>query len=217
MCFQFAGSDTTAISIAWCLQLLALYPETQARLRDELITCDASNVDVLDALPFLDAFVREILRVAPPVHGTIRVATQDDMIPLSEPVTLRTGEVVDSIRIRKGSYVHIPIEGINYNKSIWGDDALQFNPDRFLSASTTSQPMPGLGNVMSFAFGPHACIGWRFSLLEMKVFLAALVPHLSFAPAAEIRKYNAMITRPYVEGRFQHGPALPLRVSKFAT
>lgn len=70
---------------------------------------------------------------------------------------------------------------------------------------------------MAFTFGPHACVGWRFSLLEIKIFLANLLPSFSFAPACEIRKYNAIITRPYVEGRFQHGPALPLRVSKFGT
>ena len=74
----------------------------------------------------MDAIVRETLRLAPPVHGTIRVAIRDEMIPLGEPVLLRTGEFVDKVHIRKGSYVHIPIEGLNYSKDIWGEDALFF-------------------------------------------------------------------------------------------
>lgn len=126
MIIQFAGSDTTAVSTAWCLHFLALYPDLQTQLRDELMTCDTSNVDEIDNLPFLNALVQETLRIAPPVHGTIRVAMQNDVIPLSGPLTLRTGETVDSIRIRKGSYVHIPIEGLHYSKDDWGEDALEF-------------------------------------------------------------------------------------------
>ncbi|EJD04362.1 cytochrome P450 [Fomitiporia mediterranea MF3/22] len=219
--FLFAGSDTTAISIAWALHYLALDPTIQNRLREELATCYADPstntdyIDALDNLPFLDAVVHETLRLAPPVHGTIRVAMKDEVIPLSVPVTLRTNEIVTAVRIRKGSYVHIPIEGLNYSKDIWGEDALLFGPDRWFTLPATASHHPGLANVMSFTFGPHACIGWRFSLLEMKVFLASLVPHFEFAPAAEIKKYNAIVTRPYIEDRFEHGPALPLRVSKF--
>ena len=148
---------------------------------------------------------------------------------------LRTNEFVREVRIRKGSYVHIPIEGLNYNKDIWGEDALIFKsvrpshfraeqnrviqhnsrPERWFSLPSSASRNPGLANVMSFTFGPHACIGWRFSLLEMKVFLAALLPHLSFTPAAEINKYNTIVTRPYVKDRLQNGSALPLMVSRY--
>ncbi|KAL5495647.1 hypothetical protein ACEPAI_1110 [Sanghuangporus weigelae] len=219
--FLFAGSDTTNVAISWALYCLALNPEVQTRLREELATCHAdapsraSYVDALDSLPFLDAVVRETLRFAPPAHGTIRVAMKDEVIPLSEPIMLRTNEFVREVHIRKGSYVHIPIEGLNYSKDIWGEDALVFKPDRWFSLPASATHHPGLANVMSFTFGPHACIGWRFSLLEMKVFLVALLPHFVFAPAAEIRKYNTIVTRPYVKDRLESGSALPLRVSRY--
>ncbi|KAL5534617.1 hypothetical protein ACEPAG_1080 [Sanghuangporus baumii] len=219
--FLFAGSDTTNVAISWALYCLALNPEVQTRLREEVATChaDASSrvgyVDALDSLPFLDAVVHETLRFAPPAHGTIRVAMKDEVIPLSEPIMLRTNEFVREVHIRKGSYVHIPIEGLNYSKDIWGEDALVFRPDRWFSLPASATHYPGLANVMSFTFGPHACIGWRFSLLEMKVFLAALLPHFVFAPAAEIRKYNTIVTRPYVKDRLESGSALPLRVSRY--
>ena len=51
---------------------------------------------------------------------------KDDVIPLSEPIVLRTNRVVREVHIRKGSYVHIPIEGVNYIKDVWGEDALSF-------------------------------------------------------------------------------------------
>ncbi|KAG6857646.1 hypothetical protein H0H87_010214 [Tephrocybe sp. NHM501043] len=89
--------------------------------------CD--SWDKLEGSPYLDAVVRETLRLCPPVHSTIRVATTDDQIPVSHPVVLQDGTVVEkggSISIRKGSYIHIPIEGLNFSTDIWGSDALEF-------------------------------------------------------------------------------------------
>ena len=83
----------------------------------------------IEGLPYLEAVVRETLRFCPPVHGTIRVAMLDTHIPVSRPVTLSTGEVIhrdECLEIRKGSYVHIPIEGLNYSENLWGSDALEF-------------------------------------------------------------------------------------------
>lgn len=221
--FLFAGSDTTAISISWCLHYLSLKPELQSRLRAELMAYNSDAptstdpIATLDSLPFLDAVVKETFRFAPPVHGTIRVATQDDYIPLSEPLVLKTNELVREIRIRKGSYVHIPIEGLNYSKDIWGDDAQCFNPDRWFSLPLSASRNPGLANLMTFSFGSHACIGWRFSVIEMKIFLAVLLPHFVFSPApfTTIGKHNAIITRPYVKGKFKLGSQLPLNLSRY--
>lgn len=91
--------------------------------------CPQAHWEALETLPLLDAVVRETLRICPPVHGTIRMATVDDRIPISHPVLLRDGTVVhkgEYIHIRKGSYVHIPIEGLNYSEEIWGKDAREF-------------------------------------------------------------------------------------------
>ena len=79
----------------------------------------------------LDAVVRETLRLCPPVHSTIRVAMKDDSIPISHPISLSNGttlgqEIQSYIPIRKGSYIHIPIEGLNQCEDIWGPDAGKF-------------------------------------------------------------------------------------------
>jgi cytochrome P450 len=256
--FLFAGSDSTALSISWCIHLLSLNPEFQTRLRDEILSLQANSsysdssrassptpsetqscasfssfssaggyseyvhADSIEALPFLDAVVRETLRVCPPVHGTIRCATKDDIIPISSAIDLPDGtkiEPTDGIRIRKGTYVHIPIEGLNMSKDIWGKDAREFNPDRWMDLPESARPPthPGLANLMTFSFGPHSCPGWKFSILEMKLFLATLLPHFIFTPAEDIRKYNAILTRPYVFDQFEHGSKLPVKVSRYHT
>ena len=123
----FAGSDTTSLAIAWCLHHLSLNPRVQNRLREELQSLHSiEDMSFVDKLPYLNAVVQETLRLCPPAHSTIRVAMEDDLIPLSHPVKLRDGTVVQEVHIRKGSYVHIPIEGLNMSKDIWGEDALIF-------------------------------------------------------------------------------------------
>ena len=123
----FAGSDTTALGISWCLHHLSLNPRIQTRLRDELQSLHSiEDMNAVDKLPYLNAVVQETLRLCPPAHSTIRVAMEDDMIPLSHPIKLRDGTVMREVHIRKGSYVHIPIEGLNMSKDIWGEDALIF-------------------------------------------------------------------------------------------
>lgn len=79
----------------------------------------------LESLPYLDSVIRETLRITPPIHSTIRVATQDDEIVLTEPIPV-DGRLRSSFKIRKGTYIHIPIEGINFAEDIWGPDALEF-------------------------------------------------------------------------------------------
>ncbi|KAL1703386.1 cytochrome P450 [Schizophyllum commune] len=175
-------------------------------------TCDA-----IERLPYLDAVVQESLRLCPPFHGTIRVATQDDVIPVSSPVVLKDGTIIlegEGVEIRKGSYIHIPIEGLNQHESIWGVDARDFNPDRWSNLPETARRHPGLQNLMTFSFGPHSCPGFRFAISQMKIFLATLLPHFTFKPAdgVKIVKYNSIVTKPYVSGKWELGMKMPMLV-----
>ncbi|PFH54708.1 hypothetical protein AMATHDRAFT_134231 [Amanita thiersii Skay4041] len=235
-----AGSDSVSLAISWCLYLLSLHPKIQTRLRDELRSnlcipsgnggngSDATsevpheNGDIMHLLPYLDSVVRETLRICPPVHGTIRVATTDDCIPISDKIVLRNGSIIQAgehIRIRKGSYIHIPIEGLNCSPDIWGPTARLFDPDRWMSLPEEARsPLhPGLGNVMTFGFGPHSCLGYKFTLSEIKVFLSILIPSFEFIPAKDIQigKFNAILTRPYVIDQWNLGTQLPLIVRPY--
>lgn len=142
--FIFAGSDTSSLSLTWTLLLLAQNPEIQTRLRDALLAVAPTSSESLSALtedeiqslygiisglPYLDNVTRESLRLIPPVHSSIRVATQDDEIPTIYPVHKRDGTVYEgktSVTVPKGSFVHIAVEGFNLDKAIWGDDAWSF-------------------------------------------------------------------------------------------
>ncbi|TFK75269.1 cytochrome P450 [Pluteus cervinus] len=231
--FMFAGSDTSSLSVTWILLLLAQHPSIQDRLRSELFSVAQpgtlsfetlteeemqSIYESLSALPYLHNVIREGLRLIPPVHSSIRVATQDTEIPTSYPIHYRNGKVDTETRclhIPKGTLVHIAIEAFNLDKGIWGEDAWEFRPDRWDSLPEVVQQQPGLfSNLMTFSAGPRSCIGMRFSLIEIKSFLYFLLTHFVFHEAdVKIVKANVVLTRPYVVKQFQEGSQCPVLVS----
>ncbi|KAI6033190.1 cytochrome P450 [Pisolithus orientalis] len=230
--FMFAGSDTTSLALTWTLYLLAKHPGVQRRLQAELLeaapsppvsrlTSDEieSLYIVLSDLPYLNDVVRESLRLIPPVHSSLRVATRDDEIPISCPIRLRDESISDqkSIRIAKGSLVHVPIEAFNLDKEIWGKDAWDFNPDRWGTLPEAVSALPGIfSNLLTFSAGPRSCIGMRFSMIEMKTFLYLLLTNFVFsATDEEIFKANVVLTRPYITGQFKAGSQCPLLVKRY--
>ena len=84
----------------WCLFALSQLPEAQSRLRAEILSVptDTPSADELNALPYLDAVVRETLRLHAAVPSTIRIAMHDDVIPLSKPIVDRNGVTREEIR-----------------------------------------------------------------------------------------------------------------------
>ena len=98
--FLVAGHETTSSGTAWCLFALAQAPEVQVKLREELWSVQTENptMDELNALPYLEAVVRETMRVHAPVSGTIRVSAKDDVVPLERPYVDTQGTVCDHIR-----------------------------------------------------------------------------------------------------------------------
>ena len=93
----YLTSSSTATT--WALFALTQEPAIQEKLREELLAFpgDKPTMDELNALPYLDAVVREVLRLHSPVQSTLRVATKDDIIPLAEKIKNRNGEWVDHI------------------------------------------------------------------------------------------------------------------------
>jgi cytochrome P450 len=142
--FLFAGSDTSSLSMTWTLLLLVQHPDIQDRLRTELLSLthefpqDLSELTedqvqslhaALAGLPFLHNVTRESLRLIPPAHSTLRVATQDDEIPTMYPVHNRDGTVNETKRsfiVPRGTFVHLSIEAFNLDKAVWGEDAWDF-------------------------------------------------------------------------------------------
>ncbi|CAE7225729.1 unnamed protein product [Rhizoctonia solani] len=220
----FAGSDTTSLALAWTLFLLAKHPEYQTSLREELATLQDAVVDpydpsifsALDELPKLNNVVRESLRFIPPVHSSLRVAMEDDIIPTSEPVRLHDGTfTTDGVHIKKGTYVHVAIEGINMVRDVWGEDADTFRPERWDNLPEAVKANPSIyGGMMTFSHGPRACMGFRFSVMVIKTFLYFMISSYHFEPIMKITMENNVMVRPYPNGEWRKPSKLPLRVTR---
>ncbi|KAG2066347.1 cytochrome P450 [Suillus decipiens] len=217
-----AGYETTSISLTWALIELSQHPDVQTSLREELLAFGPDpTYDQLKAnLPYLDAVVHEILRLHPPLGEFTRLATADDVIPLSEPVRMESGKMTDSISIAKGTSITISAAAINRSLAIWGPDAKEFKPDRWLTEggiTAKAEEVQGHKHLLTFIDGPRACLGKDFAITEFKTVLLVLVKSFVFkmrdGPDTEVEIARGILPRPRVVGEDDIG--VPLRVRRY--
>ncbi|KAJ6524320.1 cytochrome P450 [Mycena capillaripes] len=194
--FLITGHEPIALGLSWTLWLLANDPASQRRLREEVTPVYAANprpdYRTLKSLEWLDCVVNESLRVLPPVPQTVRVAGKTDYI--------------EGVLVPKGTNINIPIRVINTWKQVWGENAEEFHPARWLNLPEAYNPT---FSQFSFITGPHGCFGKTMAVSEMKAVLAALITNFEFAPA-----YVGQIAHPTAALTMKPDDNMPLRVSR---
>lgn len=184
MTFLAAGHETTATSITWAVYMLARYPDVQRRLRQEirenLPSLDSDETvtsNQIDHLPYLNAVCNEVLRYYSPVPLTVRESVVDTSIQ-GHPVP-------------KGTRIIIAASAIHFDRTLWGPDAAEFNPDRWMpqpggdgtSAADKAAASGGASSnyaFMTFLHGPRSCIGQSFAKAEFACLLAAWIGRFEF-------------------------------------
>ncbi|KAF2201927.1 cytochrome P450 [Delitschia confertaspora ATCC 74209] len=172
MTFLAAGHETTASAFTWAIYLLCKHPEVQTRLREEirnglpLLQDPDAKIEAkeIDHLQYLNAVINEAMRVFPPVALTLRVASHDTTI--------------QGHFIPKDTTVIIAPWAINTASSLWGEDAKEFNPDRWMGVGKANSG----GSTSNYAYttfihGPRSCIGKDFSKAEFACLLAQFIGH----------------------------------------
>ncbi|KAJ7176940.1 cytochrome P450 [Mycena filopes] len=173
-----AADDTTGSTLGWVLYQLARMPEYQDALRQEiqLATAEGRGEPEYDKMPLLNAVINEVLRLYSALPLTERVATADCILPLSQPVTTTSGHKISEIAIKQGQSLFVSIASYHRLTSIWGADAAEFRPSRWLAGEPCKGTALGpYASLLSFLAGPGVCLGWRFALLELQVFATELV------------------------------------------
>ncbi len=183
MTLMLAGHETTSITLAFCLHLLARHPEAAASLHQELDAVLGGRepaVEDLPALPFTDSVVKESLRLYPPAWSIGREALEDDEI--------------GGWPIPKGAVVMLNPWTVHRDARFY-EEPLAFRPRRWMDG--LEQRLPRFA-WFPFGGGPRLCIGMGFALMETRLVLAALAQRFRFerAPGDEVELLPSVTLRP---------------------
>jgi cytochrome P450 len=166
MTFLAAGHETTASAMMWACYHLCKYPEMQEKLRREIRehlpspdSGETPSPEDVDKLAYLNGVVQETLRVTPSVPLTLRVAAHD---------TTLIGQAIP-----KGSAIVLCPWAINTSPDMWGPDAAEFRPERWVASHSGGADSNYA--MLTFLHGPRSCIGQKFALSEFAILLATWV------------------------------------------
>ncbi|KAH7923529.1 cytochrome P450 [Leucogyrophana mollusca] len=217
-----AGYETTSISLTWALLELSRDHAAQEKLREELMQLGGTDPtwdQLTSGLPYLDAVVHEVLRLHPPVTEMTRLAADDDVLPLSEPIQTASGQLVDRISMTKGTLISIPMRSVNRSVALWGSDAKDFKPERWIhedGISEKAKEIQGHRHLLTFIDGPRTCLGKGFAVAEFKAVLSVLIRNFAFelrdGPETKVDTARGVLPRPKIEG--EDGCMVPLRVRR---
>ncbi|KIK54867.1 hypothetical protein GYMLUDRAFT_48408 [Collybiopsis luxurians FD-317 M1] len=184
----FGAQDTTSSALSRILYLLSTNREIQDKVREEVVNAfadqDRLEYETISELPWLDAVIKETLRLYPPVPFVRRTATKERTLMYSST----NSDVADSsVTVPVGTTLFVGIAGANRLESVWGPDAKMWKPERWMSDKSPALiRLPGIYyGMLSFFGGGRSCIGYKFAQIEMKIILATLLRRFKFSPTQE--------------------------------
>ncbi|KAF6999344.1 hypothetical protein CFC21_015387 [Triticum aestivum] len=186
----FAGYETTAVTAAWCMMLLALHPEWQRRVRDEAREALAGG-----AAPDLSS-LQKMKQLTMVIHETLRLYPAGSVVSRQALRELTLG----GVRVPGGVNIYVPVSTVHLDAELWGSDAREFDPERFAAR-------PQLHSYLPFGAGARTCLGQGFAMAELKVLLSLLL--FRFEAALSPDYLHSPVLRLTVEP--EHGVRLVLR------
>lgn len=208
-----AGKDTVALALTWFIVMLNRNPHVEENIRMELrrelpdlfIKEEfVPNETHIRSLVYLDATIRESLRLHPPAPFNWREANDD--------TTLSDGTFV-----AKGTLVCTPPYTIGRMEHVWGLDVLKCKPERWLEVDPSDTSKQKIRDVSPFQFnaflgGPRRCLGYLLAMAQMKILMAYLLSkyHLQTTEDPHSYTYSLAMTssfdKPVLVNVFRNQP-----------
>ncbi|CAI9759391.1 unnamed protein product [Fraxinus pennsylvanica] len=189
--FILAGRDTSSVALSWFFWLVSLNPRVEEKILIEICTVlkeirgsdttkwvdDPLVFEEVDRLIYLKAALSETLRLYPSVPEDSKHVISDDTLP-------------DGTFVPAGSNITYSIYSTGRMKFIWGDDCLEFKPERWLSEDGKKFEAKDQFQFVAFNAGPRICLGKDLAYLQMKSIAAAvLLRHsLTVAPGHRVEQ-----------------------------
>ncbi|KAK0595804.1 hypothetical protein LWI29_010166 [Acer saccharum] len=190
-----AGKDTTSAALSFFFYMMCKHPDIQEKIAKEVIEATqvnqnssfdelAANVNenTLDKMQYLHAALTETLRLYPPVPADGKVCFSDDTMP-------------DGFKVDKGDLVIYLPYAMGRMEFLWGNDAQEFRPERWLGESGRFHPESPF-KFTTFQAGPRICLGKEFAYRQMKIFCMILLASYVFKLSDENEevKYDSSLT-----------------------
>ncbi|KAF8379501.1 hypothetical protein HHK36_028937 [Tetracentron sinense] len=166
--FFFGGHETTALALTWTLLLLAMHPDWQAHLREEIkevIGDKPLDATMLGRLKKMEWVMNEVLRLYPPAPNVQRQARED----------IRVGDLI----IPSGTNMWIDVVGMHHDPALWGKDVNEFKPERF--KDDIHGGCKHKMGFLPFGFGGRMCVGRNLTMMEYKIVLTLILTRFSFS------------------------------------
>jgi cytochrome P450 len=147
---------------------------------------------------------------------------------------LANGAKADRVVVQKGATITVEVEVINHSRTVWGPDAWEFRPERWLEPlPECAQAIAGYHHLVTFGDGPKVyvltwrsvfadtkqggrCLGRSFAIANLKTLLSALIRRYTFelpdGQDTKIVEKFTLVVRPAVEG--QAGFAIPMKIKR---
>ncbi|CAA7020588.1 unnamed protein product [Microthlaspi erraticum] len=165
LAFILAGTGTTASALSWFFWLLSENPQVVANIRQEITNTNLSRTGNVqedsDKLVYLHGALYEAMRLYPPSSFGRKSSVQSDVLP--------TGHKIDA-----NSKVIISQYALGRMRAIWGEDALQFKPERWILGNGSLKHEPSF-KFLAFNSGPRTCLGKHFAMIQMKMVVVELL------------------------------------------
>ncbi|CAB9523919.1 Psoralen synthase (Fragment) [Seminavis robusta] len=182
----FAGYETSSVTMSYTLHQLSQHPEVLDKCLEEIKQVQKNDNDdnnnphtstTIDTpFVYLEAVVKETLRLYPPAISTTRTAERDFELPAIPGGTL---DDKDKIHVPKGTYLYVPIWIIQRDPKHF-DHPNEFRPERWVTRNNASEWQPrsdvNAKAWIPFSAGARACPGQRFAMQEMITILSTLLP-----------------------------------------
>ncbi|CAH9083670.1 unnamed protein product [Cuscuta europaea] len=188
-----AGSDTTGSTLTWLFWLLAKNRSVEAKILDEIRRHRSTNkeeeeeeegeedinmiifkAEECQKLTYLHAAVCESLRLFPSVPLNHKMPTEKDVLPSGHTV-------------KPNSKIIMPFYSTGRMVSVWGEDCMEFKPERWISPATGGIQHQPSYKFPAFNAGPRSCIGRDMAFTVIKMIAATILCHYHYELLAHDR------------------------------
>lgn len=166
-----AGKDIVSSALSWAMWLISTHPSVETKLIEKLKLSMkgkvSSTIEDVNKLVYLHAVLCETLRLYPSIPFTQKTSSEPDVLPSGHRVDGNTSFLISFYAMGRMA-------------EIWGDDCLEFKPERCISDEGKIKSLSSSYQFVAFGAGPRSCIGKRLGFVQMKLVASDLIWNYRF-------------------------------------